>query len=89
MTILSSEDLAIFKVLFSRDNDWRDLREMLLAQGTNFDSSYASGWLERIVAPNDERLRFATLVSERSGASTTTIARLHYLALNRLCWLCR
>lgn len=70
IAILSCEDLAIFKVLFARDKDWRDLREMLLAQATKFDSSYASGWLERIVAPNDERLaRFAALVSERSGDS--------------------
>jgi hypothetical protein len=65
--ILSPEDLAIFKALFARDKDWRDLHEMLLAQGREFDAAYAIGWLERIVAPDDERLvRFRELVAERS-----------------------
>ena len=31
--LLSAEDLAIFKVLFAREKDWRDLAEMLLAAG--------------------------------------------------------
>jgi hypothetical protein len=68
IAILSPEDLAVFKVLFDRDKDWRDLRELLLAQGTDFDAAYAIGWLERIVAPDDERLvRFRALVAERIG----------------------
>lgn len=66
--ILSAEDLAIFKVLFARDKDWRDLQEMLLAQAPSFDAAYALSWLERIVDPDDERLlRFRALVAERSG----------------------
>jgi len=65
--ILSPEDLAIFKVLFARSKDWRDLHEMLLARGSDFDAAYAKGWLERIVAPEDERLvRFRALLAERS-----------------------
>jgi len=68
ITILSPEDLAIFKVLLAREKDWRDLREMLLAQAPDFDAAYATGWLERIVAPDDERLaRYRALVAERSG----------------------
>ena len=60
--------LAIFKVLFAREKDWRDLREMLLAQAPGFDASYVIRWLERIVAPGDERLaRFRSLVAERSA----------------------
>lgn len=67
IAILSPEDLAIFKVLFARDKDWRDLREMLLAQAGAFDTAYALGWLERIVAADDERLaRFRALVAERA-----------------------
>ena len=67
LMLLSPEDLAIFKILFARDKDWRDLHEMLLAQGGEFDVAYAIGWLERIVAPDDERLvRFRELVAERS-----------------------
>ena len=56
ISILSAEDLAIFKVLFSRDKDWRDLHEMVFAQAPSFDAEYATGWLERILAPSDERL---------------------------------
>jgi hypothetical protein len=68
ITILSPEDLAIFKVLFARDKDWRDLHEMLFAQAPDFDRAYAIGWLERIVAPGDARLvRFRALDAERSA----------------------
>jgi hypothetical protein len=66
IAILSSEDLAIFKVLFARDKDWRDLREMLFAQAPAFDAAHVTGWLERIVAADDDRLaRFRTLLAER------------------------
>ena len=66
LSILSPEDLAIFKVLFARDKDWRDLAEMLFAQAPGFDVAYATGWLGRIVAADDERLaRFRELIEER------------------------
>jgi hypothetical protein len=66
IVILSPEDLATFKTLFARDKDWRDLREMLLAQGPSFDVGYVVAWLERILAQDDERLgRFRELVAER------------------------
>jgi hypothetical protein len=64
IAILSAEDLAIFKVLFAREKDWRDLRELLFAQSASFDADYATGWLERILAPDDQRLdRFRSLLS--------------------------
>jgi len=67
--ILGAEDLAVFKALFARDKDWRDLRELLFAQQPGFDPGYASGWLERIVDEDDERLeRFHALVEERFGS---------------------
>jgi len=69
IAILSAEDLAIFKVLFDRAKDWRDLGEMLVAQAPDFDTAYATGWLERILVPGDERLlRFRALVAERTEA---------------------
>jgi len=54
--ILSAEDLAIFKVLFDRAKDWRDLSELLFALGPEFDGAYTLDWLRRIVAAGDERL---------------------------------
>jgi len=66
IAILSAEDLAIFKVLFAREKDWRDLRELLFAQGESFDADYAAGWLERILDRDDERLgRFRSLVQSQ------------------------
>jgi hypothetical protein len=55
--ILSAEDLAVFKVLFDRAKDWRDLAELLFALGPDFDALYALGWLRRILEPNDARLQ--------------------------------
>ncbi|MEM7410844.1 MAG: hypothetical protein AAF430_11465 [Myxococcota bacterium] len=67
--ILAAEDLAIFKVLFARDKDWRDLAELLFAQADRFDVTYAREWLARILAPEDERgRRFADLLVERGLA---------------------
>ena len=66
IAILSAEDLAIFKVLFNREKDWTDLRELLFAQGERFERVYALGWLERILAPEDERLaRFRSMFDQR------------------------
>jgi hypothetical protein len=64
ITILGPEDLAIFKVLFDRAKDWRDLAELLFAQGERFDRALVLGWLERILEAGDERLvRFAALLA--------------------------
>lgn len=64
LTILSPEDLAIFKVLFDRAKDWQDLEELLFAQAERFDDGYARDWLERILAADDARLaRFSELLA--------------------------
>jgi len=55
--ILAAEDLAIFKVLFDREKDWRDLREVLFALGGDFDAGYAREWLARILPEDDTRRR--------------------------------
>jgi len=61
--ILSAEDLAVFKVLFDRAKDWRDLGELLFALGGELDADYALGWLRRILEPGDVRLaRFERLL---------------------------
>jgi hypothetical protein len=61
--VLSAEDLAVFKVLFGRAKDWRDLAELLFALGPDFDAPYCRDWLGRILEPGDARLaRFEALV---------------------------
>ena len=57
LPILSAEDLAIFKTLFDREKDRRDLGEMLFALGGDFDAPYALGWIRRILPAGDERRR--------------------------------
>ena len=62
--ILSAEDLVIFKALFDRPKDWSDIRELLFAQGGDFDPAYALDWLRRILGEGDPRLlRFEELVT--------------------------
>lgn len=56
LSILSAEDLTIFKVLFDRPKDWSDIEEILYALGADFDSSYALLWLRRILEADDARL---------------------------------
>jgi hypothetical protein len=55
--ILSAEDLVVFKAIFDRGKDWRDIDELLFAVGEDFDAAYAREWLERIVGRDDDRYR--------------------------------
>ena len=54
--VLAAEDLVVFKAIFDRAKDWRDIDEVLFALGEDFDADYARDWLGRIVGPEDERL---------------------------------
>jgi hypothetical protein len=56
LSILSAEDLTIFKVIFDRTKDWSDIEEMLYALGADFDTAYALLWLRRILEAEDARL---------------------------------
>lgn len=53
--VLSAEDLVVFKALFDRDKDWRDIDEVLFAAGETFDVDYVRTWLERIAGAEDAR----------------------------------
>jgi hypothetical protein len=68
LPVLSAEDLAVFKAIFDREKDARDLAEMLYAQGSGFDADYALDWLRRILEPGDPRLaRFEAQVRGSAG----------------------
>jgi len=63
LSILSAEDLTIFKVIFDRTKDWSDIEEILYALGADFDAAYALLWLRRILETEDARLlRIAELL---------------------------
>jgi hypothetical protein len=65
ITVLSAEDLIVFKVIFNRALDWRDL-ERLFHQGTaNLDLPYAYQWLADILGADDSRIeRLRTTLAE-------------------------
>jgi len=68
LSILSAEDLTIFKVIFDRTKDWSDIDEMLYALGADFDTAYALRWLRRILEAKDARLlRIAELLRRPHG----------------------
>ncbi len=55
--VLAAEDLLVFKALFDRDKDWRDIEELVYAMADELDIAYAKSWLERIVGEDDPRYR--------------------------------
>jgi hypothetical protein len=56
ITVLSAEDLVVFKTLFDRPKDWNDITEITYAMGRNLETDYSTQWLERILDPDDARL---------------------------------
>jgi len=56
LPILAAEDLAVFKVIVDRWRDWTDIEEMLVRAGHRLRQRIgAARWLQRILAPGDER----------------------------------
>ncbi len=64
--VLSPEDLLVFKVLFDRDKDWRDVEELLYAQADELDADYARGWLERILGKDPRLHRLGELLERHA-----------------------
>lgn len=63
--VLAPEDLLVFKAIFARDKDWRDIDELVYAMGDELDAAYARNWLGRILGAEDPRtLRFAQALGE-------------------------
>ena len=63
--VLAAEDLLVFKVLFDRDKDWRDIEELAYAMSGELDAAYAKGWLQRILDESDPRYGRICEVLER------------------------
>ena len=53
--VLSAEDLVVFKVMFDRDKDWRDIGEVIYALASELDGAYVWHWLDRILGRDDPR----------------------------------
>jgi hypothetical protein len=54
--ILGPEHLLTTKVVFDRAKDWIDIEQMLVAVPA-LDLEEAHGWLERLLGPDDQRVR--------------------------------
>ena len=66
--ILSAEDLMVYKVVFDREKDWRDMAEMIYAAGESLHFDYVRDWLGRILAPEDPRLQRFERIVESGGS---------------------
>jgi len=53
--VLAAEDLIVFKAIFDRDKDWRDIAEVAYSAQDDLDHAWINDCLERIVGAEDER----------------------------------
>jgi hypothetical protein len=56
LPFLSPEHLAVCKAMFDRPKDWLDIEQMLIAND-DLDIADIEQWLERMVGPQDQRLK--------------------------------
>lgn len=62
--VLSAEDLLVYKVVFDREKDWRDMAEVAFAAEGALDFGYVREWTRRIITADDPRhARFERLVA--------------------------
>lgn len=65
--VLSAEDLVVFKAIFDREKDWRDVAELAFAMEGELEVEWVLDWLRRIVGHDDERFRrCAEVLRERA-----------------------
>lgn len=55
--VLCAEDLVVFKAIFDREKDWRDIDELVFAMADALDASYVRDWAGRILGADDPRAR--------------------------------
>jgi hypothetical protein len=63
--VLAAEDLVVFKAIFDREKDWRDIAELVFVAEDELDAEWITRWLERIVGREDERFRRCTEALKR------------------------
>lgn len=68
--VLSAEDLVLFKLIFDRAKDWRDIAEIVFVCGDSLDFDYVFHWLERLDLGDPTRIeRMRRLVDSRGSDS--------------------
>jgi len=57
----------VFKALFDRDKDWRNIEELVFALADDLDDAYVRDWLARIAGNGDARTqRLCSLLDRRA-----------------------
>ena len=54
--VLTGEDIVIFKVIFDRSHDWRDLERLFHRTPYGIDLDYVNHWLKRMLGEDDSRI---------------------------------
>lgn len=57
VSILSAEDLTLFKLLFFRAKDVNDVERLVRFQGSRLDRAYVRRWLVEMVGEGDDRVQ--------------------------------
>ncbi len=65
--VLAAEDLVVFKAIFAREKDWRDIGEIVFAADDDLDADWITTWLERIVGRDDERFGRCSEILKTGG----------------------
>jgi hypothetical protein len=65
--VLSSESLAVFKMLFHRPKDVADVGRLLDIQGGRLDVEFVRRWLVEMLGVDDERVAEWDRLAERRG----------------------
>ncbi len=55
--VLSGEDIIVFKVIFNRPHDWRDIQRIFQRMGPDIDLAYVTKWLSEILGADDSRIQ--------------------------------
>ncbi len=70
ISLLSAEDITLFKVIYDRPKDRSEVREVLLCMGERMDVAYSLEWLDRLLGSDDARvIVFGQAVEELLGRS--------------------
>jgi hypothetical protein len=63
--VLAAEDLLVFKALYDREKDRRDIEELVYAMADELDAACAKNWMQRIAGEEDLRYRRLCEVLDR------------------------
>ena len=82
--VLSGEDIVVFKIIFNRPHDWRDVERVFQRMGESVDLDYVYHWLSEILGDDDSRIERLRRDCPRRGEADRRVITGAVL-LRRLC----